>query len=179
MQALSECYVRVEVYRKLIILDGWCSLSVQQQLCPSLLEALLQAQLAERARLLVSLASSCETALNPHLNGGAVDVTLADTQGGMLEMGADIDQVSDCSSSSVYETLEDCGLHGLEIPNRRRILYWVMRAAGFTHLPCQWWHFDDEAPLWAWYSTVYGVVQRDTLMAQQWHRQLCPQMARE
>jgi D-alanyl-D-alanine dipeptidase len=70
-----------------------------------------------------------------HSRGVAVDLTLADRQGGMLDMGTPFDDMTPAShhgSVAVSKTAQA----------NRFMLLGLMRAAGFTHYAFEWWHYE-------------------------------------
>ena len=193
--APAECYIRKGVYQRLInaasqlpndlrlvVLDGWRPFSVQQHLFDTLINLMEHAdpdcpadkRLAE-ARQFVSPPSNVSSAPSPHLTGGAVDVTLANKQGEMLNMGALFDEASPASYTASLENIDRPSPAQRTARDNRRILYNVMRDVGFTNLPSEWWHFDFGDQLWAWYSksseAIYGATQVPSLETL-WHRQL-------
>ncbi|KAG0505300.1 MAG: D-alanyl-D-alanine dipeptidase [Candidatus Udaeobacter sp.] len=36
----------------------------------------------------------------------------------------------------------------MEALRNRRLLYWIMREAGFANYPYEWWHFDWGTQFW-------------------------------
>ena len=84
----------------------------------------------------------------PHSTGAAVDVTLRDDQGRVVDMGSPIDEVSPRSYPDFFaesETIAEQEYH-----QRRKLLAWVMEGAGFRRHPREWWHFSVGDQLWAW-----------------------------
>jgi hypothetical protein len=70
-----------------------------------------------------------------HSRGIAVDLTLADRQGQILDMGTPFDDMTTASH------------HGSVVVSReaqanRFMLLGLMRAAGFAHYAFEWWHFE-------------------------------------
>ena len=193
--AVPECYLRLGVFDRLleaarslpnhyqlVILDGWRPFTVQQYLFDTLLNLMQHADpdQTEQARILNAraLVSPPSTDLNspsPHLTGGAVDVTLADRDGRLIDMGTLFDEASPLSYSSALETEEHHSMSDLMARHHRLVLYHAMTTAGFTNLPSEWWHYDYGDQLWAWYSGAdkarYGVTHPATL-EQLWQRQL-------
>ncbi|WP_299233814.1 M15 family metallopeptidase [uncultured Halomonas sp.] len=193
--AINECYVREGVYRRLlevaralpedmglIILDGWRPWRVQQYLFDTLQEAirgrhpeLAEEELLTRTREFVSVPSDDPAAPSPHLTGGAVDVTLSDGDGLPLDMGTLFDEAVPASHTAYYETLEKPTELQRRVRANRRLLYTMMRKAGFTNLPSEWWHFDAGDQLWAHYGqhdkAIYGPAELDTVESR-WRKQL-------
>lgn len=98
----------------------------------------------------------------PHSTGAALDVTLVNEIGNVLNMGSPIDELSPRSFPDYFAP---------ESPHRpatdltppsecdrahqnRRILYRAMRSAGFQRHPQEWWHFSFGDQLWAWLTRV-------------------------
>ncbi len=71
-----------------------------------------------------------------HNRGNAVDVTLADNAGHNLEMPTGFDDFSPRASQRATD------LPAKALANRR-LLAETMRAAGFSPLDSEWWHYDD------------------------------------
>jgi len=194
--ALPECYLRLHVFERLlqaarslpeqfqlVLLDGWRPFTVQQYLYDTLLNLMQHAhpeqpaeQLALETRKLIAPPSVDAAAPSPHLTGGSVDVTLADRNGELVDMGTLFDEASPLSYAAALEDEErHHSTHDLSARHHRRVLYQAMTGAGFTNLPSEWWHFDYGNQLWAWYSgaehALYGATQPPSL-EQLWRAQL-------
>lgn len=77
-----------------------------------------------------------------HNFGAAVDLTLCDAEGNPLDMGAGYDDPSEIAYPSMeYHYLKTGELTREQVANRK-ILREVMRKAGFSVLPTEWWHFN-------------------------------------
>lgn len=74
-----------------------------------------------------------------HTRGVAVDLTLVDAHGVELDMGTDFDDMS--AQSHHFRT----DLPGPAQAHREQ-LRTLMEAAGFEHLPHEWWHYALPAP---------------------------------
>ncbi len=84
----------------------------------------------------------------PHSTGAAVDVTIVDALGNDLDMGGEIDELSERSHPDYYARERD-------EPNQqyqfnRQLLNEVMSSAGFYQHPEEWWHFSLGDQMWAW-----------------------------
>ncbi len=84
----------------------------------------------------------------PHSTGGAVDVTIINEQGTMLDMGGDIDELSERSHPDYY--LSDQDGANQQYHFNRQLLNRVMTNAGFCRHPGEWWHFSLGDQMWAW-----------------------------
>ncbi|QEM83440.1 M15 family metallopeptidase [Halomonas binhaiensis] len=194
--AIPECYVRPEVHRRLlmaahslpagvslVVLDAWRPWRVQQYLFETLFEAIGtqhpeydEAALLTHTREFVSLPSRDPQAPSPHLTGGAVDVTLCDQEGRLLEMGTGFDEAITASHTDHFERHAPQDERQRLAHKNRRLLHHVMLTAGFTNLPSEWWHYDFGDQLWAWYrgeaAALYGPAEVETLESR-WRKQLC------
>ena len=81
----------------------------------------------------------------PHSTGAAVDITLVDATGKLIDMGSVIDELSPRSHPDYY-------VNQLEQPyhKHRQLLRDAMYSAGFQRHPGEWWHFCLGDQMWAW-----------------------------
>ena len=84
----------------------------------------------------------------PHSTGGALDITLADEFGNIIDMGSNIDQMDNKSKPDFYKNIknEDAIIWNY----RRNLLKEVMVKYEFVQHPNEWWHFSYGDQLWAW-----------------------------
>jgi len=102
----------------------------------------------------------------PHSTGAAVDLTLLDGAGNIVDMGSDIDAIGAVSEPNYYRAVADTTPDGLERQQalewdrRRRLLADAMEYQGFAQHPNEWWHFSYGDQLWAWQrgqsTAIYG-----------------------
>jgi len=91
--------------------------------------------------------SSDPTMPTPHSTGGAVDLTIIDSQGELLEMGAEFDESSPRSLPNYYVDGRD---HFSAVAHRHReLLNEVLSSVGFRRLTHEWWHFSFGDQNWA------------------------------
>ena len=83
-----------------------------------------------------------------HNTGGSIDLTLVDSDGKELNMGTTFDSFDDKAWTNHFEVYED----NEEVRDNRRILYNIMKAAGFTNLPSEWWHYDYGTKFWGYFK---------------------------
>jgi D-alanyl-D-alanine dipeptidase len=183
--AINSCYVRQGVYNRLlnvaralpsgyrlVVLDGWRPFCVQQYLFDALLESIRashpefnETELRNRTLEFVCLPTREEDSPSSHLTGGAVDVTLSDADGQLLDMHTQFDEAIPESYTVFLEGLEKLELKERRARDNRRLLYWAMLEQGFTNLTSEWWHYDFGDQLWAYYSgnkrAFYGVAKPD------------------
>jgi zinc D-Ala-D-Ala dipeptidase len=78
-----------------------------------------------------------------HSTGGAVDLTLCNDAGELLDLGTLFDPSGTSATAFFEEALVRGEIASNDLPlSNRRILYWAMREAGFTNYIYEWWHFD-------------------------------------
>lgn len=95
-----------------------------------------------------SLPSWDEKTPPPHSTGAAVDITLVDDRGEIVDMGSPIDELSERSHPDYYLHIHhpQAGTYHAH----RQLLYNVMLKAGFQRNPREWWHFSLGDQMWAW-----------------------------
>jgi zinc D-Ala-D-Ala dipeptidase len=98
----------------------------------------------------------------PHSTGAALDVTLVDQIGEVVEMGSAIDELSPRSHPDYFanvanQTNDPHLQRQAEIAAAHRyLLYIVMTGAGFQRHPGEWWHFSLGDQMWAWLNQQQG-----------------------
>ncbi len=96
----------------------------------------------------------------PHSTGGALDISLSDKDGKLLEMGSHIDQMDETSKPEFYKNVET--EEAVIWNSRRNLLREIMVKFGFVQHPNEWWHFSYGDQLWAWKSkkpnAFYGKI---------------------
>ena len=70
-----------------------------------------------------------------HSRGTAIDLTLLDANGTALDMETGFDDMT-AASAHFAEGLSP------SVQRNRLLLLGVMQAAGFTHIPSEWWHYE-------------------------------------
>lgn len=95
------------------------------------------------------------TGNGPHQSGGAVDVTIMDPQGELLDMGTSFPAYGEICHTA-YQNLTDSQ------KSNRLMLYETMIHAGFTNYPLEWWHYCYGERMWAAYNGLqeccYGAI---------------------
>ncbi|MCS3917463.1 D-alanyl-D-alanine dipeptidase [Caldanaerobacter subterraneus subsp. tengcongensis MB4] len=182
--ALPECYVRESVYEKLleaadllppgykfVIFDTWRPIQVQQSLFDTLKEQFRkqypsesEEEITKRTLTFVALPSTDPTRPSPHNTGGAVDLTIADDKGRLLNMGTEYDDPTEKARTTYFEELlkegKELSKEEREALENRRLLFNIMTSVGFTNYLDEWWHYDYGNQNWAWVSkkeyALYG-----------------------
>lgn len=176
--SIKECYLRKTAVErlliagsmlpegfKLVIWDAWRPLAVQQALFEAFKNRLKNEQpgLSEPGYDLltqkyVSMPSTNPQRPSPHNTGGAVDLTIQDSQGNLLSMGTAFDYFGTIAATRHCEDLPEAR----QWRENRRLLYWLMTGAGFTNYHEEWWHFDYGNQFWAKQKGVcalYGAIE--------------------
>ena len=146
---------------ELWIFDAWRPIAVQNAFHDRIMPARLRALHPEwdDARIVAETerywARGAAGAIDPrspppHATGAAVDLTIRQVDGPELFMGTIFDDVSEASNAGALEREPE----GLAVSHRearanRRLLYWLMREAGFAGNPTEWWHFSQGDQMWA------------------------------
>jgi len=84
----------------------------------------------------------------PHSTGAAVDVTLVDAAGRVINMGSAIDEISPVSHPNYFAESPDPVKQ--QYHAHRQLLADVMNACGFRRHLNEWWHFSLGDQMWAW-----------------------------
>lgn len=82
----------------------------------------------------------------PHSTGGAVDLTLCDTDGRELDMGTVVDATPDASADACFTTATNIPDAAAE---NRRIMGEALTSAGLINYPTEWWHWSYGDRYWA------------------------------
>jgi D-alanyl-D-alanine dipeptidase len=84
----------------------------------------------------------------PHSTGAAVDITLVNQVGEVINMGSEIDEMSPRSYPNHFEN--STNFEEQKYHQNRQILSQFMKQAGFQQHPYEWWHFSYGDQLWVW-----------------------------
>jgi D-alanyl-D-alanine dipeptidase len=111
--------LRTQGYR-LVVYDGYRPLHVQKTFWKILPDPRYVADPAKGSK---------------HNRGYAVDVTLADSQGTLVEMPTEFDDFSEKAAADYPQVTPAAAQH-------RRVLQETMKKHGFNPFASEWWHFD-------------------------------------
>lgn len=194
--ALPECYARETVHKKIleaarflppghrfVILDCWRPLKVQQALFDILKgelrkrhPSLSEAAITQKTLTYVALPSADAQKPSPHNTGGAVDLTIADENGLLLNMGTDFDDSTTKAGTVYFEQQLADGVKlnspELEMLKNRRLLFHCLTSAGFTNYADEWWHYDYGNQNWAWVSGSEHAIYGKTAPAFPWSKDI-------
>jgi len=77
-----------------------------------------------------------------HNFGAAIDVTISDQDGNLLDMGTPYDFMGDLAQPRHHQRFLQNGQLSQTQVNNRLLLRRVMRQAGFLSIETEWWHFN-------------------------------------
>lgn len=159
---LNRCYLQKDValklvhaqrelkrqypYYSLLVFDGARPVSIQQYMWDS-----VQLSPADRQKYL-----SNPDNRSLHNYGAAVDLTIVDDKGRELDMGTPYDFFGELAHPRAEGEFFMAGeLTETQLANRE-LLRSVMRAAGFSPIDTEWWHFNSTSRLHA--AEIYPVI---------------------
>lgn len=79
--------------------------------------------------------SNPKTGSVPHCRGVAIDLTLVDKNGNELEMGTDFDNFTEAA-------YHNCTTISKAAQDNRKILFEIMKEAGWDFYSKEWWHYQ-------------------------------------
>jgi len=119
----------------------------------------------EKLRFEVGVFATAATDPNiipPHATGGAVDLTLVDSDGRELSMGTGFDHFGPEAQMFYFDNIEPIA----EISANRRLLRDAMLEEDFSYYNDEWWHFDYGNQFWAalkgYEVAIYGEIRSAT-----------------
>jgi D-alanyl-D-alanine dipeptidase len=77
-----------------------------------------------------------------HNYGAALDITLCNSDGSPLDMGADYDDIRLIAYPKYEQSHLDSGMLSTEQIENRKLLRETMKAGGFHGIQTEWWHFN-------------------------------------
>ena len=117
----------------LLVYDGVRPLDVQKEMW----EALDSIPASERGKFVSNPLFG-----SVHNYGAAVDLTICDVDGVVLDMGAGYDDFRDIAFPSLESKHLKSGELTREQYENRKLLRKVMRSERFFNIPSEWWHFN-------------------------------------
>jgi D-alanyl-D-alanine dipeptidase len=141
-ERLSRCQGLLDSLKPghfLLVYDGVRPLEVQKQMW----EALDSIPSSERGKFVSNPIFG-----SVHNFGAAVDLTICDGNGKVLDMGAGYDDFREIAFPSLESKHLKTGELSREQYENRKLLRKVMRSQRFFNIPSEWWHFNA-------YSRVY------------------------
>lgn len=184
--AMPVLYIREGVYKKLIdasknlpkgykfvIYDAYRPFEVQKSLFDSYKNKLAkqnptmnEEQLVALTLNFVSLPSKDPAKPPAHNTGGSIDLSIADIEGNLLDMGSYFDDMSDIVVTDYFEKKlckgEKLTEKEIKIIENRRLLYNIMIEQGFTNFVNEWWHYDYGNQLWAYNGNHKDAIYSST-----------------
>mgnify|MGYP001602558623 CR=1 FL=1 len=172
----DECFVRESVAIMLSqahsllpnglyikIIDGFSPMSAQKRIYSLVFEELTQKnpKLSKKdLEVETDKYVANPKTIPPHTTGGAVDITLVNEYGKEIEIGSEINTLS-------QEGATDCPKISPASKKNRKLLIKIMRKVGFANYPLEWWHWSYGDRIWAFYENekyaIYGKENKDFL----------------
>ncbi|MBL1209612.1 M15 family metallopeptidase [Geminocystis sp. GBBB08] len=88
----------------------------------------------------------------PHSTGSAIDLTLVDENGLEVNMGGEIDELSERSNPNYYKNSTNSQERVFH--ENREILLEIMTKGEFRQHQGEWWHFSYGDQMWAWLQNL-------------------------
>jgi len=135
-ERLSKCQDFLDSIKPgycLLVFDGIRPLQVQQEMW----EALDSIPVYRRGKFVSNPSKG-----SVHNYGAAVDLTIVDSMGNHLDMGAGYDDFREIAFPSLEHKFLASGELSKSQVNNRKLLRKVMRNQGFRNIPSEWWHFN-------------------------------------
>ncbi|MEI6379850.1 MAG: M15 family metallopeptidase [Cyanobacteriota bacterium ELA615] len=168
LNALAQACQNLAILRpdwQLKIFDAYRPVAVQQYMVDYTFQELLKQKVYpaeviwQEVYKIWAIPSEDPKSPPPHSTGAAVDLTLVDSQGQDIDMGGQIDELSDRSQPDYYRNNSKEQKYQI----RRDILLNIMTQAGFRRHPGEWWHFSLGDQMWTWQHNLENPSQ--TLIA--------------
>lgn len=170
--SLSSCYAREGLVEKLlkaadylpdgysfIVYDAWRPLNTQKAIFDEQMSLMKEEnphlswdEVLAITNRFVALPEFNEKSPATHITGGAIDLTIENSQGHLLYMGSAFDEFSDASNTYYLESKkkrEKLTHQEEEALKNRRVLFHILAEQGFTNFTEEWWHFDYFNQYWA------------------------------
>jgi len=122
----------IEPEYSLIVFDAARPRHIQQRMWDA-----VEAPFHEKVKFLANPANG-----SIHNFGAAVDVSIIDIDGNLLDMGTAFDHMGELAYPVKEQELLEQGLLQLFQVENRRLLRQVMRHGGFWGIQTEWWHFN-------------------------------------
>lgn len=133
MLVRSQHYLqRIRPGYSLIVYDAARPRSVQQRMWDA-----IDAPFSEKIKFLSNPRNG-----SIHNFGAAVDVSILNEKGEVLDMGTDFDFMGELAYPRLEQELLEQGLLKPEQVENRKLLRGVMRYGGFWGIQTEWWHFN-------------------------------------
>jgi D-alanyl-D-alanine dipeptidase len=125
-------------------------IAIAQNLNPNALSDADRDAILPEVQTFWAIPSSDPATPPPHSTGGAIDVTLVNTNGEPINMGSPIDELSLRSYPDHFARSDADNAPAFH--QRRQLLQRILTQAGFAQHPNEWWHFSYGDQMWAWLS---------------------------
>lgn len=135
---------------KLLIIEGYRPLSLQKEYFEEYINELKKKYPdwpEEKLNIEASKYVAPPSIIPPHSTGGAIDLTLCNSEGRELDMGTSINTNPEESDNACFTGAENISKGARE---NRNILIDAMTKHGFINYPTEWWHWSYGDRYWAY-----------------------------
>lgn len=101
-----------------------------------------------------------------HMTGGAIGISIMDSNNELLNMGTDYDESLEKSRTRYYEELMPKGImlsdEESNALNNRRLLFNILTRVGFVNYESKWWQYDYGNQFWGAIKSkdaIYGLIE--------------------
>ncbi|HLC58680.1 MAG TPA: M15 family metallopeptidase [Candidatus Nanoarchaeia archaeon] len=130
------------------LVDGFRSMSIQKELYHSVFEEFknkFPTLSDEELEIKTDKFVANPKIIPPHTTGGAIDLTLVDSNLNELDMGTSVNFLADEAATNHPNISE-------EAKKNRQILIECLEKVGFVNYPLEWWHWSYGDRTWAFYK---------------------------
>jgi D-alanyl-D-alanine dipeptidase len=153
----GECYVRIGVAKRLssaqkslphgfhlMLWDGYRSIEAQRKMHDNFVRRLRKKHPEWSGRKILSFADlyiANPDKITLHSTGGAIDITICDSEGKKIDMGSEIDFFPENTDSKK--------IISSAAGKNRDLLKRCLEKQGFVNYPPEWWHWSYGDSYWA------------------------------
>ena len=147
---------------RLLLVEGYRPYALQEHYFTGYREHLeaLDPELSEAESFQLASRYVSPPRIAPHVSGAAIDLTLVDGQGDLVDMGTPINATPEDSAGACYFAAE--GISS-DARRHRRMLAAALSEAGLVNYPTEWWHWSYGDRYWAFATgqsaAIYGPVR--------------------
>jgi D-alanyl-D-alanine dipeptidase len=128
------------------------SICLDRQLDSKMLTPWEKASIYEEVYQIWAIPSDHPLTPPPHSTGSAIDLTLLDDNGLEVDMGGEIDELSERSQPNYY--ISSTNSEKKVFHENREILLKIMTYGDFRRHQGEWWHFSYGDQMWAWLQNL-------------------------
>lgn len=133
---------------RFLIKEGYRSLDIQEKAFKRSLQRVKENSPYQDLDYLIAEASKYVAPPNvaPHPTGGAVDLTLIDSNGIELDLGTPFDAIPHETDNATFFDATNISVEAIQ---NRQILAHALQSVGFVNYYTEWWHWSYGDKYWA------------------------------